>query len=340
MFYIVEFYYVNNILLKTPKNIDNGNNQLTPNEIGDTIGGILNPIIAFCASILTFLAFYIQYQANKEQRAIYNKNLLKEKHEKEDNHYVNLEIFKTLIQSTIYHYEQCSKLVIDFYEKETNKPLTIHALGVTPSSSYSTLKKLDFKDLYTSIVFNFKNKEYKWEKEFVEILNTVDFFDNMLSELSKDIKSYNSKKENKLNQITINITEEIEKFFFDPKILSPKIIADFTAIIYNRTNENLPVVPDEEFDAPDLNQLYNDFLPSLLENIKSIKDFTDENTEKNYNQVFKTLSHQYIKLDTARILAQNYASDMQKHIELHFEKSDDLNKVQRFLNILEIKKTK
>lgn len=32
--------------------------------IGDAVGGILNPIIAIGAALLTFLAFYIQYQAN------------------------------------------------------------------------------------------------------------------------------------------------------------------------------------------------------------------------------------------------------------------------------------
>lgn len=36
--------------------------------IGDAVGGILNPIIAIGAALLTFLAFYIQYQANEEVR--------------------------------------------------------------------------------------------------------------------------------------------------------------------------------------------------------------------------------------------------------------------------------
>jgi hypothetical protein len=36
--------------------------------IGDTIGGTLGPFIAIIAAILTFMAFYIQYQANQQQR--------------------------------------------------------------------------------------------------------------------------------------------------------------------------------------------------------------------------------------------------------------------------------
>lgn len=37
-------------------------------QIGDTIGGILGPIIASIAAILTFIAFWVQYRANLIQR--------------------------------------------------------------------------------------------------------------------------------------------------------------------------------------------------------------------------------------------------------------------------------
>jgi len=38
------------------------------NEIGDTIGGIMGPAVGLIAAGLTFLAFWAQYEANKEQR--------------------------------------------------------------------------------------------------------------------------------------------------------------------------------------------------------------------------------------------------------------------------------
>jgi hypothetical protein len=42
----------------------------TPNYgiVGDTVGGLLNPLIAIPATILTFLAFWVQYKANDEVR--------------------------------------------------------------------------------------------------------------------------------------------------------------------------------------------------------------------------------------------------------------------------------
>lgn len=37
-------------------------------QIGDIVGGTTNPIIAIGAAFLTFLAFWMQYKANRQQR--------------------------------------------------------------------------------------------------------------------------------------------------------------------------------------------------------------------------------------------------------------------------------
>ncbi|UTW66767.1 putative phage abortive infection protein [bacterium SCSIO 12643] len=48
-------------------------------EIGDTLGGIMNPFIAMAGVAVTFLAFYMQYKANHYQRDQFNIQLNKEK---------------------------------------------------------------------------------------------------------------------------------------------------------------------------------------------------------------------------------------------------------------------
>lgn len=71
--YIFNYYSFNDILWHYPKNYKPGEHgnpeKLTPNEIGDSIGGTLNPIIGLVASILTFLAFYMQKRANDDIQA-------------------------------------------------------------------------------------------------------------------------------------------------------------------------------------------------------------------------------------------------------------------------------
>ncbi|AWH86180.1 hypothetical protein HYN59_14155 [Flavobacterium album] len=48
-------------------------------EIGDTLGGIMNPFIAIGGVLLTYLAFYMQFQANKLQREQFLKQLEEDK---------------------------------------------------------------------------------------------------------------------------------------------------------------------------------------------------------------------------------------------------------------------
>lgn len=48
-------------------------------QIGDTIGGIISPFVAIIAAVLTFVAFYVQYQANMDQR----RDISKERAENE-----------------------------------------------------------------------------------------------------------------------------------------------------------------------------------------------------------------------------------------------------------------
>lgn len=55
------------------------------NEIGDALGGITNPIIGIGGIILTFIAFYVQYQFNKEQSARIDKERDERISEKEIN---------------------------------------------------------------------------------------------------------------------------------------------------------------------------------------------------------------------------------------------------------------
>lgn len=53
-------------------------------QIGDTIGGTMSPFVGILAAILTFMAFWIQYQANEEQRASIADKKLRFRNSKND----------------------------------------------------------------------------------------------------------------------------------------------------------------------------------------------------------------------------------------------------------------
>lgn len=48
-------------------------------QIGDTIGGLMNPFIAIAGVLLTFLAFFIQFRANKLQQSSFREELNEQK---------------------------------------------------------------------------------------------------------------------------------------------------------------------------------------------------------------------------------------------------------------------
>lgn len=59
-------------------------------EIGDLFSGTTTPLIAIIGCVLTFIAFYIQYQANKEQRAQFRNQGLDTARERFENRYFEM----------------------------------------------------------------------------------------------------------------------------------------------------------------------------------------------------------------------------------------------------------
>ncbi|WP_018341513.1 hypothetical protein [Cytophaga aurantiaca] len=63
------------------------------NEVGDAFGGIVNPLIAAVGVAVTFLAFYIQYQANQQQLEQISQN------KKEQNDLLKQQMFFKLMDN-------------------------------------------------------------------------------------------------------------------------------------------------------------------------------------------------------------------------------------------------
>ena len=58
-----------------------------PNEIGDTLGGIMGPVVALLGVLLTFLAFWAQYVANQAQRQQFLDTLEKQDTDKKEQQF-------------------------------------------------------------------------------------------------------------------------------------------------------------------------------------------------------------------------------------------------------------
>ncbi|WP_161888139.1 putative phage abortive infection protein [Pontibacter russatus] len=93
-------------------------------QIGDTIGGLMNPFITLAGVIVTGLAFYIQYKANLQQRELFlleqaeNKNQLQEQINSQ-NRQIQLQQFESQFYEMLkLHRENIIEMKINGYDFE------------------------------------------------------------------------------------------------------------------------------------------------------------------------------------------------------------------------------
>lgn len=139
-------------------------------SLGDTIGGFMNPIIAISAALLTFLAFYIQYQANKQVQEQFER-------QKVDDH-INFEHtrFKERIEMIIREFDNFKvafhkgKLITRISEIPPNGGKKYNFSGIQginlflieyfrykKSSEESGTKEFNREDSFHSILLNISN---------------------------------------------------------------------------------------------------------------------------------------------------------------------------------------
>lgn len=342
--YLINYYNENDILVHFPENKKSNDTNLSPNEIGDSIGGILNPIIGITGSVLTFLAFYIQYKANKEQRNFFyiglnneRKKRLEEKNSineyERKNHITNIKIFKSLVESMLSNYDSMSDNIEKFLKREENKPLAIHLFNFTTNASYDFFKKLDFKSIYDSIVYSFKDKNIDWESDFIKSLNYLDFYEKLLIEMKKTYKIHSQSKSENLNKLGEEIIKNIGNVLSDKELSTLNGVNSFLAIVYNRTPDNKPIVPDEEFSGPDFEKLQDLFLNEYLGDLQERFKQTSSEKYKEQLEIFSLINK---KIWGEEFQSVNYSKHLREVHNKNFVDTTALNFIRSFIEKINI----
>ena len=129
--------------------------------IGDTIGGIIGPFIAIIAAVLTFLAFWVQYQANEQLR----KDIRIDRLENRILEMINL------------HKQNLNELSITNYSGKTKSGRSIF-----PYMFY------EFKRIYLTLYKNEKseNDNFTVRKKQLDISYTI-FFIGICNEMKEHL---------------------------------------------------------------------------------------------------------------------------------------------------------
>ena len=146
----------------------------TKGQIGDTIGGLMNPFIALSGVIVTGLAFYIQYKANLLQRKLFQREQEENKRQLQEqinnqNKQIRLQQFESQFYEMLkLHRENITEMRINGYDyeegenqltKKINKAIEGRKVFVAMKTElecilaiFTKWKKLDrelFKECYT-----------------------------------------------------------------------------------------------------------------------------------------------------------------------------------------------
>jgi len=343
--YLLNYYSENDILSHFPTNLKSKNTKvLNPNEIGDSIGGILNPIIGITGSILTFLAFYIQYKANREQRDFFYIGLNREKQKRIDednvlinqekkNHITNIKILKSLVHSMLNNYKSTADKIEVFLIKQESKPLAINLFKFSTNASYEYFKKLDFKNLYDSIVYSFQDKDEEWETDFIEALNILDFYEKLLVEMQITYRNNSQTKAETLNKVGEYLDKEIGNVLVDTELRDFDGVNDYLANVHNRNPDNTPIMPDDEFKGVDFEELQNKFLNKYLKNLQSAYNIRNAEKYKNQLDIFSLLNK---KIGGEKFQSINYTIHLRDVYEKNFVDPNNFEKIENFMNRINI----
>ena len=193
-------------------------------EVGDTIGGIIGPFVAIAAAILTFLAFWIQFKANEQQR----NDIAKERFE--SKFYELLHLHRENLLELESDGRKGRKAIVQF----CNYVFILYSLIDGFFLKYYA-SDINVLNIYNNIVKKYKDKRYL----FIDISYNIFFYgENVTNRLKGDDLSLYNK-----------VLEMIRKVCMFKKMGEPEIlklcneINDAPEIFFSR-NEIFDGMPD------------------------------------------------------------------------------------------------
>jgi hypothetical protein len=195
-------------------------------QIGDTIGGLMNPFIALAGVIVTGLAFYIQYKANQQQREMFlneqaeNKRQFQEQIDNQ-NKQNQLQLFEA-----------------QFYEMLRLHKENVNEIELAAKRKLSTTINGEIENKYETFYVTKRNAFVELKKEFEFILRQFksngfgkinkasfkkcyDIFFWGLNKVTDDQVSLNQKLENATEETLENILFNIKNNQFPSSELGP-----------------------------------------------------------------------------------------------------------------------
>lgn len=254
----------------------------TTGVIGDTFG-IMNPFIGLIGVLLTFLAFYMQIEANKLQRDQFNtsrdddKKLLVQTQKIEA--FDNLDLLSVNLDSIIKDIKAKGERIQEYETALRNEPFKSHILKRTPSKDYLKILEINRGAIHRAYRF-FSVSD---NADYIRLYNTLDFlpefFDDFYPRVTNFIKeSFDTKM--KLRNDIINFLNENASILVQlEQQLGHTYLTNPNAMLANETIKINYEIIGKNFDASgnpisetDWEEIDEKLLKKFITDTNSLKD--------------------------------------------------------------------
>lgn len=151
-------------------------------QVGDTIGGLMNPFIALAGVIVTGLAFYIQYKANQQQRELFLKEQAENKRQLQEqidnqNQQNQLQQFESQFYEMLkLHRENVTEMKINGYDFEEGRSLK-KIEKVTEGRKIFVTMKTEFECILSMYCKDKKLNKESFQKCYKLFFSGIEEFD-------------------------------------------------------------------------------------------------------------------------------------------------------------------
>lgn len=315
-------------------------------QIGDTLGGIINPFIALSGIILTFLAFYMQIKANQIQVEQFNQTIKNEKDLKlfndKYNSYNYLSLLVMDLEYIINDIKEKGIKIKEYIELENRDNLISNTLFRTPSIQYSKILEIDRLEIYKG--FNFFINENKDIALYNQLYLTLNFLPEFFKSIYENYDRHSNNLLNYKNNIRLDLNSLLDKasnIINNFLSKSPTNYLEYPEVkICNRLIENYYEIVDESYDEKlnatketDFNKLSNilsDFIKDALFIRSSI-----ENYDREIEILMEKAAFIRKNINDAKQQKKIFVASLKKEYEnliLNSEKSSILNKLIEIKN--------
>lgn len=175
-------------------------------QIGDTIGGIMNPFIAIAGVISTLLAFFMQIEANKIQRTQFIKSLNNKFIDDKIDSYYKLSLIKIDIDNTIKDIDNRVQRIDEYIAQIKENPYNLAKLYRSTLKQYDRVASMERLSIYKGFK-EFLRPNENWLVLFNRLYSILDYIPEAFKEEYRIIDNHNKeifKDKNKIRNIAFS----------------------------------------------------------------------------------------------------------------------------------------